>query len=76
MIHNNHIKVKDHNDLVRDNNSSAILNVNSEELLKHRARKKLLSSKDAQINSLSERLELLESLVKKMLNNYNKDMTE
>ncbi len=64
------IKVKDHDDLVRDNNSSAILNINKDELSKHRARKKLLSSKDLQLNTLSSRVESLENLVKKLLNSY------
>jgi len=73
MILNNHTKVKDHNDLVRDNNSSAILNVNKDELSKHRARKKLLSGKDAEIKSLSDRLQSVETLVQKLLNNYNID---
>lgn len=74
MIPNNHIKVKDYENLVRDNNSSAILNVNMDELQKHRARKQLLSSKDVQINSLSDRVQSLENLVEKLLNNYNKEI--
>lgn len=76
IIPDNHIKVKDYENLVRDNNSSAILNVSVDELQKHRARKKLSSSKDIQINSLSDRVQSLENLVEKLLNNYNKDMTE
>lgn len=74
MIPNNHIKVKDYENLVRDNNSSAILNVNMDELQKHRARKQLSSSKDVQINSLSDRVQSLENLVEKLLNNYNKEI--
>lgn len=69
-----HTKVKDNNNLVRDNNSSAILNVNVDELSKHRARKKLLSDKDLQINSLSDRLQSLELIVEKLLNTNNKEL--
>lgn len=69
----NQVKVQDHQDLIRDVSSSAILNVSVDELQKHRARKKLLSSKDIQINSLSDRVQSLENLVEKLLNNYNKE---
>lgn len=76
MIHSNHIKVQDHSDLVRDSSTSAILNINSEELKKHRARKSLIQSKEVKLNELSSRVDSLENMVKNLLNNYNKDITE
>jgi hypothetical protein len=76
MIHSNLIKVEGYANLVRDNNSSAILNTNNDELLKHRARRKMMSNKDLQVNSLLDRVQSLENLVEKLLNNYNKDISE
>jgi hypothetical protein len=76
MIHSNLIKVEGYANLVRDNNSSAILNTNNDELLKHRARRKMMSNKDLQVNSLLDRVQSLENLVEKLLNNYNKGISE
>lgn len=69
----NQLKVKDHQDLIRDVSSSAILNINTHELQKHRNRKKAISDKNSQIIELSNRVESLENLVNKLLNNYNKE---
>jgi carbamoylphosphate synthase small subunit len=41
---NNYAKVQDHNDLVRDMNSKAILNIDQEALENHRRKKSVMKS--------------------------------
>ena len=64
-----HMKVKDHPSLVRDLNSGAILNINTEEIERARERKKLRKQKDQEFedlkNEVSEIKELLLKLVEK-----------
>jgi len=64
-----HMKVKDHPGLVRDLNSGAILNINTEEIERARERKKLRKQKDQEFedlkNEVSEIKELLLKLVEK-----------
>lgn len=63
------MKVKDHPSLVRDLNSGAILNINTEEIERARERKKLRKQKDQEFedlkNEVSEIKELLLKLVEK-----------
>lgn len=64
-----HMKVKDHPGLVRDLNSGAILNINTEEIERARERKKLRKQKEQEFedlkNEVSEIKELLLKLVEK-----------
>ena len=64
-----HMKVKDHPGLVRDLNSGAILNINTEEIERARERKKLRKEKEQEFedlkNEVSEIKELLLKLVEK-----------
>ena len=70
------LKVEDNEDLVRNVETSAILNINVAELHKHRARRKLLENKDLQLNALASKVETLEAMVNKLLNNYNRNTLE
>ena len=64
-----HMKVKDQPGLVRDLNSGAILNINTEEIERARERKKLRKEKEQEFedlkNEVSEIKELLLKLVEK-----------
>ena len=64
-----HMKVKDHPGLVRDLNSGAILNINTEEIERARERKRLRKQKEQEFedlkNEVSEIKELLLKLVEK-----------
>ena len=64
-----YMKVKDQPGLVRDLNSGAILNINTEEIERARERKKLRKQKDQEFedlkNEVSEIKELLLKLVEK-----------
>lgn len=70
------LKVEDNEDLVRNVETSAILNINIAELHKHRTRRKLLENKDLQLNELASKVEILEATVNKLLNNYNRNTLE
>lgn len=60
------IKVENEKGLVRDSRSNAILNTDLESLTRHRAQRRTLEQKEQIIESLTERLEKLESFVKKL----------
>lgn len=66
------IKVKDNSDLVRDDKSTAILNINSEELLAYKTRKKrdqMLTSLVEDNKNLKEELSSIKLLLVKLLEN-------
>ena len=61
----NYVKVEEHPDLVRDNDSNAILNTNNEALLAYKKRKKhfnKIQNMDDRMNYLDERLINIENL--------------
>ena len=70
------LKVEDNEDLVRNVETSAILNTNTFELHKHRARRKLFESKDLQLYELTSKVEALQAMVNNLLNSHNKDILE
>jgi hypothetical protein len=54
--------------LVRDHGNGAILETDYEKLQKHRAMQAKIKDKDAQLNSLIERINKLETLIERMTN--------
>ena len=62
----NYVKVEEHPDLVRDNDSNAILNTNNEALLAYKKRKKhfnKIQNMDDRMNYLFERLINIENIL-------------
>ena len=62
-----HLKVENET-LVRDYSNGAILETDYEKLQKHRAMQAKIKEKDAQLNSLIERINKLETLIERMTN--------
>ena len=51
---NSHVKVKGHNNLVRDNRTGAILNTNKSEIQNARNQSRIQQERQEHINSLTE----------------------
>jgi cell division protein FtsB len=62
-----HLKVENET-LVRDYGTGAILETDYDKLLKHRAMQAKIKDKDAQLDSLIERINKLEKLIERMTN--------
>lgn len=73
----NTLKVENHSGLIRDLNTSAILNTNIDELNAYRLKRNLAiqkeSEKDNLIKDLSNRIINLESLMLQMINTHTKE---
>tara|TARA_B100001093_G_scaffold205307_1_gene197371 strand:+ start:4334 stop:4540 length:207 start_codon:yes stop_codon:yes gene_type:complete len=57
------IKIKGHNDFIRDANSGAVINTNKDEFTKYKERRKLAKEKEQEFKSLTQKVERLEKLV-------------
>lgn len=55
------LKVKDKPELIRDAHSKALINTDRAAYVNHRARKRLMIAKEAEIKLMSERLKALEA---------------
>jgi len=62
-----HIKVKDHVGLVRDQKTQAILNINSNEIADAKLRKKLKKQKDKELRDMKNELGELREIVNKLI---------
>ena len=61
------IKVKDHENLVRDKETSAILNVDLDSLNSYKKRRNSLKKKDQELESIKQEVSELKELVTKLL---------
>jgi phosphopantetheine adenylyltransferase len=57
------IKIKGHEDFIRDAYSGAVINTNKQEYIKYKERRRLAKEKEQQFESLSQKVERLEKLV-------------
>lgn len=57
------IKIKGHEDFIRDAYSGAVINTNKQEYIKYKERRKLAKEKEQKFESLSQKVERLEKLV-------------
>ena len=57
------IKIKGHDDFIRDAYSGAVINTNKDEFTKYKERRKLAKEKEQKFESLSQKVERLEKLV-------------
>jgi hypothetical protein len=61
------LKVKDHDDLVRDTQTQAVLNSDLTSLQAYKKRRDALRKKDSELESLKEEVSELKDLVHKLL---------
>ena len=66
-MYNNHIKVKGETNLVRDNNSGAILNVNRSEIETARKRKALSRQQNEDINNLKREVSDIKNMLTQII---------
>ena len=57
------IKIKGHEDFIRDAYSGAVINTNKQEYIKYKERRRLAKEKEQKFESLSQKVERLEKLV-------------
>jgi len=62
-----YVKIKDNEDLVRDQNSSAVLNVDTDALSKYKARREQQRKKDREIEDLKRDVSEIKSLLLQMI---------
>lgn len=62
-----YVKIKDNEDLVRDQNSSAVLNVDTDALSKYKARREQQRKKDKEIEDLKRDVSEIKSLLLQMI---------
>lgn len=61
------VKIQDHEELIRDNNSSAVLNVDNQALEQYKARRKKQREKNEEIENLKQDVSEIKSLLYKLL---------
>lgn len=61
------VKIQDHEELVRDNNSSAVLNVDNQALEQYKARRRKQREKNEEIENLKQDVSEIKSLLYKLL---------
>lgn len=61
------VKIQDHEELIRDNNSSAVLNVDNQALEQYKARKRKQREKNEEIENLKQDVSEIKSLLYKLL---------
>ena len=64
---NKHIKVEGHNDLVRDRNSGAILNINRTAMTAARERKKLFNDRQEEIENIKKDFSDIKNILLKLV---------
>ena len=64
---NKHIKVEGHNDLVRDRNSGAILNINRTAMTAARERKKLFNDRQQEIENIKKDVSDIKNILLKLV---------
>lgn len=64
---NRYIRVDGHPGLVRDKNSGAILNVNSDEIARAKSRKKLWKSQQEELEMLRSDVAVMKEMLAKLL---------
>tara|TARA_B100000287_G_scaffold335594_1_gene321134 strand:- start:148 stop:372 length:225 start_codon:yes stop_codon:yes gene_type:complete len=64
---NKHIKVEGHNDLVRDRNSGAILNINRTAMTAARERKKLFNDRQQEIEDIKKDVSDIKNILMKLV---------
>jgi hypothetical protein len=64
-------RVKDYTNLLRDESSSAVVNVDIETLEKIRQRRKLMRTQKEQINTLKNDMEEMKTLMKELITRVN-----
>jgi hypothetical protein len=64
---NEYVKVKDHEDLVREKNNSAILNVDADALSKYKMRRELERKRNEEIDELKKDVSEIKSLLLQMI---------
>ena len=62
-----YIKVKDHVGLVRDQNTHAILNINKNEIVEAKLRKKIKKQKDKELHDMKNEISELREIVDKLI---------
>lgn len=62
-----HIKVEGHNDLVRDRNSGAILNINRTAMTAARERKKLFNDRQQEIENIKKDVSDIKNILMKLV---------
>ena len=68
---NKHIKVEGHNDLVRDRNSGAILNINSNAMTAARERKKLFNDRQKEIDEIKKDVSDIKNILMQLVEDKN-----
>ena len=66
-MYNNHVKVKGETNLVRDNDSGAILNINHSELENARKRKALRRQQNEDINNLKKEVSDIKNMLTQII---------
>ena len=61
------VKIKDHDDLVRDTNTQAVLNKDLSSLEQYRKRRETLRQKDQEISQIKEDISELKSMLQQLL---------
>ena len=64
---NKHVKVEGHPDLVRDRNSGAILNINSNAMTAARERKKLFNDRQQEIEDIKRDVTDIKNILMKLV---------
>ena len=64
---NQYVKVKDHEELVREKNNSAILNVDADALSKYKMRRELERKRNEEIDELKKDVSEIKSLLLQMI---------
>ena len=64
---NKHVKVEGHNDLVRDRNSGAILNINRTAMTAARERKKLFNDRQQEIENIKKDVSDIKNILMKLV---------
>mgnify|MGYP001321964018 CR=1 FL=1 len=68
---NKHVKVEGHPDLVRDRNSGAILNINSNAMTAARERKKLFNDRQQEIEDIKRDVTDIKNILMKLVEDKN-----
>ena len=68
---NKHIKVKGYSDLVRDRNSGAILNINSNAMTAARERKKLFNDRQKEIDEIKKDVSDIKNILMQLIEDKN-----
>jgi|TARA_R100000030_G_scaffold89014_1_gene73121 hypothetical protein len=66
-----HVKVEGHPDLVRDKNSGAILNINSNAMTAARERKKLFNDRQQEIEDIKRDVTDIKNILMKLVEGKN-----